>query len=163
MEQDPEDFLKAQFVIFRCQKYAKKGYIEVRKWIYLVPLKSLLGRSILHYLYYFGFRINVWFLMIENFQQLSQYFFMKLTLYPGHLSFLISDGGECVSFVPWSCPISERWNAPGTRLSSTTWRFYKTCASQNMMFPFILRISFVNLNQSAKDSCRFDIINKINF
>ena len=28
---DPEDFLKAQFVIFRCQKYAKKGYIEVRK------------------------------------------------------------------------------------------------------------------------------------
>ena len=24
-------FLKSQFVIFRCQKYVKKGYIEMRK------------------------------------------------------------------------------------------------------------------------------------
>ena len=46
---NPGDFLKAQFVIFRCQKYVKKGYIEMRKWIYFVPLKSVLGRSILHY------------------------------------------------------------------------------------------------------------------
>ena len=28
---DPGDFLKAQFVIFRCQKYVKKGYMEMRK------------------------------------------------------------------------------------------------------------------------------------
>ena len=46
---NPGDFLKAQFVIFRCQKYVKKGYIEMRKWIYLVPLKSVLGCSSLHY------------------------------------------------------------------------------------------------------------------
>ena len=28
---NPGDFLKTQFVIFRCQKYVKKGYIEMRK------------------------------------------------------------------------------------------------------------------------------------
>ena len=28
---NPGDFLKAQFVIFRCQKYVKKGYMEMRK------------------------------------------------------------------------------------------------------------------------------------
>ena len=83
---------------------------------------------------------------------------MKLTSYPGHLSFLMSDGGEGVLFVPWACPISERWNALGTRLSSTTWSFCKTGALQS-----ILRISFVHLNKSAEDSCRFDLINKINF
>ena len=38
---DPGDFLRAQFVVFRCQKYVK-----MRKWIYLVILKSVLGRSI---------------------------------------------------------------------------------------------------------------------
>ena len=27
----PGDFFKAQFVIFRCQKYVKKGYMEKRK------------------------------------------------------------------------------------------------------------------------------------
>ena len=48
---DPEDFLKAQFVIFRCQKYVKKGYMEMKNWIYLVPLKSVVGRSILHYFF----------------------------------------------------------------------------------------------------------------
>ena len=37
------------WVIFRCQKYVKKGYMEMRKWIYLVPLISAPGRSILHY------------------------------------------------------------------------------------------------------------------
>ena len=45
---NPGDVLKTQFVIFRCQKYVKKGYIEMRKWIYLVSLKSVLGHSILH-------------------------------------------------------------------------------------------------------------------
>ena len=34
---DLKDFLKAQFVIFRCQKYVKKGYMEMGKWIYLKP------------------------------------------------------------------------------------------------------------------------------
>ena len=28
---NPGDFLKAQFVIFRCQKHVKKGYMEMRK------------------------------------------------------------------------------------------------------------------------------------
>ena len=32
---DLKDFLKAQFVIFRYQKYVKKWYMEMRKWIYL--------------------------------------------------------------------------------------------------------------------------------
>ena len=32
---DLKDFLKAQFVIFRCQKYVKKGYIEMGKQLYL--------------------------------------------------------------------------------------------------------------------------------
>ena len=36
---------------------------------------------------------------------------MKPTSYPGHLSFLISDGGEGVSFVPRTLPISERRNS----------------------------------------------------
>ena len=35
---DLKDFLKAQFVIFKCQKYVKKVYMEMRKTIYLEPL-----------------------------------------------------------------------------------------------------------------------------
>ena len=34
---DLKDFLKAQFVIFRCQKYVKKEYMEMRETIYLEP------------------------------------------------------------------------------------------------------------------------------
>ena len=34
---DLKDFLKAQFVFFRCQKYVKKRYIEMTKTIYLEP------------------------------------------------------------------------------------------------------------------------------
>ena len=44
-----ETFLKARFVIFRCQKYVKKGYMEITKTVYLETLKSVLGRSLLHY------------------------------------------------------------------------------------------------------------------
>ena len=33
-----ETFLKARSVIFRCQKYAKKGYIGMTKKIYLETL-----------------------------------------------------------------------------------------------------------------------------
>ena len=46
---DLKDFLKAQFVIFRCQKYVKKGYMEMGEQLYLEPLKSAPGRSILQY------------------------------------------------------------------------------------------------------------------
>ena len=46
---DPGDFLKAWFVNFRCKNYVKKGYMEMTKTIYLEPLKSVLGRSTLHY------------------------------------------------------------------------------------------------------------------
>ena len=33
-------FLKSRFVIFRCQKYVKKGYMEMTKEIYLETLKK---------------------------------------------------------------------------------------------------------------------------
>ena len=35
--------LKARFVIFRCQKYVKKGYMEMTKKIYLETLKKCPG------------------------------------------------------------------------------------------------------------------------
>ena len=44
-----ETFLKVRFVIFRCQNYVKKGYIEMTKTIYLETLKSVPDRSIFHY------------------------------------------------------------------------------------------------------------------
>ena len=34
---DLKYFLKARFVIFKCQKYVKKGYMEMKKTIYLEP------------------------------------------------------------------------------------------------------------------------------
>ena len=46
----PWDFLKAQFVIFMCQKYEKKGDMGMTEKTCLETLKSALGRSILHYL-----------------------------------------------------------------------------------------------------------------
>ena len=46
---DPGDFLKARFAIFWCQKYVKKGYMEMTKTFYLETLKSVLGCSTLHY------------------------------------------------------------------------------------------------------------------
>ena len=36
-------FLKSRFVIFKYQKYVKKGYIEMRKKIYLETLKKSPG------------------------------------------------------------------------------------------------------------------------
>ena len=36
-----ENFLKARFVIFKCQKYVKKGYIDMTKKIYLGTLKRV--------------------------------------------------------------------------------------------------------------------------
>ena len=38
-----------QIYNFRCQKYVKKGYMEMTKKIYLETLKSALGCSIYHY------------------------------------------------------------------------------------------------------------------
>ena len=35
---DLRDFLNGRFVIFRCQKYVKNGYMEMTKTIYLEPL-----------------------------------------------------------------------------------------------------------------------------
>ena len=34
-----------------CQKYVKKGYMEMGEQLYLKPWKSVLGRSILQYSY----------------------------------------------------------------------------------------------------------------
>ena len=48
MEQ-PRRLFKCSRKNFRCQKYVKKGYIEMTKKIYLEPQESVLGRSILHY------------------------------------------------------------------------------------------------------------------
>ena len=45
----PSVLFRISSVIFRCQKYVKKGYMEMTKKIYLETLKSVLGRSILHY------------------------------------------------------------------------------------------------------------------
>ena len=38
-----ETFLKSRFVIFRCQKYVKKGYMEMTKKICLETLKKCPG------------------------------------------------------------------------------------------------------------------------
>ena len=45
---DLKHFLKAQFIVFRCQKYVKKGYIEMGEQLYLEPLKSVPGHSVFH-------------------------------------------------------------------------------------------------------------------
>ena len=37
-QSEPENSLKAQFTNFRCQKYVKKGYIEMGEQLYLKPL-----------------------------------------------------------------------------------------------------------------------------
>ena len=42
-------------VNFRRQNYVKKEYTEMTKAIYLEHLRSVLGRSILHYWYYLSF------------------------------------------------------------------------------------------------------------
>ena len=45
----PSVLFRISSVIFRCQKYVKKGYMEMTKKIYLETLKSVLGHYILHY------------------------------------------------------------------------------------------------------------------
>ena len=45
----PRKLFKGLICNFRCQKYVKKGYMEMTKEFYLETLKSVLGRSILHY------------------------------------------------------------------------------------------------------------------
>ena len=39
-EATQDHFSRSQFVFFRCQKYVRKGYIEMRKKIYLESLKK---------------------------------------------------------------------------------------------------------------------------
>ena len=39
-QSNPRNFLKARFVIFKCQKYVKKEYIEMAKKIYLEAFKE---------------------------------------------------------------------------------------------------------------------------
>ena len=39
----PSVLFRISSVIFRCQKYVKKGYIEMTKKIYLEPLKKCPG------------------------------------------------------------------------------------------------------------------------
>ena len=46
---DLKDFLKAQFAIFSCQTYVKKSTWKLGEQLYLEPLKSAPGRSILQY------------------------------------------------------------------------------------------------------------------
>ena len=57
-QSNPENSLKAQFVIFRCQKYVKKGYMEMGEQLYLEPLKSVPGRSVFHYCQHY--RVGPW-------------------------------------------------------------------------------------------------------
>ena len=45
----PRKRFRISSIIFKCQKYVKKGYMEMTKKIYLQTLKIVLGRSILHY------------------------------------------------------------------------------------------------------------------
>ena len=64
----PSVLFRISSVIFGCQKYVEKGYIEMTKKNYLKTLKSALGRFILHYclaihiesgnLFYKNFNIN---------------------------------------------------------------------------------------------------------
>ena len=64
-----KDILKAQFVIFRCQKYVKKRIHGNEKinlpWAPLENFPGALGRSILHYSIYILFILSksnrVWF------------------------------------------------------------------------------------------------------
>ena len=51
----PSVLFRISSVIFRSPKYVKKGYMEMTKKIYLETLKSVLGRSILHYLYIYTY------------------------------------------------------------------------------------------------------------
>ena len=45
----PSVLFRISSVIFRCQKYVRKGYMEMTKKIYLETLKNALGRFILQY------------------------------------------------------------------------------------------------------------------
>ena len=81
---------------------------------------------------------------------------MKQNSYPGYLSFLISDCSESLLFVPSDIRAYEVYEAYDVYTKQTLHN------SQSMMFPFILRISFASLSQSA-DYCRVVPINKRKF
>ena len=49
MERPRKIFRLSSVILVKCQKYVKKGYMEMTKKIYLETLKSVLGLSSLHY------------------------------------------------------------------------------------------------------------------
>ena len=122
-------------------------------------------KSFFHLKLFWFVIFSVRFLIIENFQKLSvtQLIFCDEINLVSRKSFF--------SYIEWW------WRCVVCTLSLSHMREVKYCGgeifinqmkflqgtSQSMMFPFILRISFVNLNQSAEDSCRFVPYNKIHF
>ena len=95
--------LKARFVIFRCQKYVKKRYIEMTKKIYLEPLKGCAGSLHLPLLMC-GTRIKTSFILLYIYIYVIQwmYFLFRLYRFPierfmltqkqnGQLIYLISE------------------------------------------------------------------------
>ena len=94
-----------------CQKYVKKGYMEMGEQLYLEPWKSVLGRSILHYCYchilpyLVGFPIE-WFLFCSD--SLLQCFFWYFFLFLDS-SLLELDVGWtfCPLFVDRRCSVKK--------------------------------------------------------
>ena len=72
-----ETFLKARFVIFRCQKYVKKGHIELTKKIYLETLKKCHGSDLALIGHYncVGFFLNIFFIVSVFYFHFLFYFF----------------------------------------------------------------------------------------
>ena len=70
----PSVLFRISSVIFRCQKYVKKGHMEMTKKIYLETLKSALGRSILHYLHPNSYSITDFDSVFSNIIFVSQIF-----------------------------------------------------------------------------------------
>ena len=76
-QSDPENSLKAQFVIFRCQKYVKKVYMEMGEQLYLEPLKSVPSYSILHYSYAY-YKLNIFTYSFTSFYSLYELRFRNI-------------------------------------------------------------------------------------
>ena len=98
---------------------------------------------------YFGFQVSMWFFIIESFISRASFFSYYIGLWCFVCTLSLSHIRE-VKCCGKDTVINHMRFLQGT--------------SQSMMFPFIITISFVNLNQSAEDSCRFvPILNKIPF
>ena len=78
-------------------KICKKGYMEMRKWVYLVPLGTVLGRSILHYSLMFG---NFSLSKQKMWKQISKIFnFQALQVSSWNISFLCLN---LENFISWN-------------------------------------------------------------